>query len=115
MSPQFEAPRVEDIRALGLEVESSEEPWVVTVRSWAKDGSCVQLAWDEVAGSASIRWIDGQNERLTLERETVQKVSIQAEGGVVRFRVWSRSEGVNGKLHLDIADTVSVRDTQLRT
>lgn len=114
MSAQLEVPRLDDLGELGLAIEPSEQPGVVSLTAWADDGSSVTLTWDEIAGSASIRWLDGDDERLVLERETASKISVREEGGGVHLRVWSRSEGLHGELVVRVGEGVSVRDVLLR-
>lgn len=82
--------------------------------AWAGDGGAVTLTWDEIAGSASVRWVDGSQERLVLERESASKISVRAEGGCVQFRVWSRWQGLGGELVVQVGAGVSVRDSLLR-
>ncbi len=115
MSAQLEVPRLDDLRDLPIEIEPSDQAGVVSLTAWANDGGSVTLTWDEIAGSARIRWIDGDSERLVLERETVSKISVRDVGGSVRFRVWSRSHGLGGELVVDVGERVSVRDALLRT
>jgi hypothetical protein len=114
MSTGLEVPTIDDMTDLGVVVELSDQPGVVSVTAWAKDGSSVVLTWDEVACSASIRWLHGHEERLVLERETVVKISVDHEGGIVEFRVWSRSEGLAGELMVRLAGHVSMHDAMLR-
>ena len=83
--------------------------------AWANDGSAVELAWDEIAGSASIRWVNGDELRLALERETASKISVREESGRIEFRVCSRCEGLGGLLTVQVGEHVAVHDTLLRT
>jgi len=115
MAVRPEVPRIEDLSDLGVVVELSEQPGVVSVTSWAGDGSSVTLTWDEIAGSACVRWVDDGEERLVLERETLSKVSVSEEHGRVHYRVWCRSEGLGGDLFVRIGEQVFVRDSLLRT
>ncbi len=96
-------------------IQPSDEPGVVSLTAWANDGNSVTLTWDEVAGSASIRWLDGDKERLVLEREAASKISVRDADGSVQFCVWSRSEGMVGELVVGVGEQVSVRDALLRT
>jgi hypothetical protein len=114
MSAQLEVPRLEDLSDLGIAVDPSDQPGVVSLVAWANDGSTVTLTWDEIAGSASVRWLDGDVVRLALERETPVKISVRDERGVIEFRVWSRWEGLGGELFVQVGEHVAVRDTLLR-
>lgn len=114
MAAQIEVPRLDDLSDVGVLVEASEQPGVASVTAWAGDGSSVTCTWDEIAGSATIRCIDGDAERFVLERETVSKVSVLSDRGGVQFRVWSRSEGVGGELLVQVGQRVTVRDALLR-
>ncbi|MET4622969.1 hypothetical protein ABIE18_004449 [Arthrobacter sp. 2762] len=115
MSAQLEVPQLEDLNDLGIVIEPSSQPWVVSVMAWANDGSAVELTWDEIAGSASIRWVNGDELRLALERETASKISVREESGRIEFRVWSRCEGLGGLLTVQVGEHVTVHDTLLRT
>lgn len=115
MSAQLEVPRLEDLSDVGVGVEPSDQPGVVSLVAWANDGSTVTLTWDEIAGSASIRWLYGDEERLVLERETPVKVSVRDERGVIEFHVWSRWEGMAGELIVRVSEHVAVHDTLLCT
>ncbi len=114
MSAQLEVPRLEDLSDVGVVIETSDQPWVVSLVAWANDGSTVTLTWDEIAGSASIRWLYGDEVRLVLERETPVKVSVRDERGVIEFHVWSCWEGMAGELIVRVGEHVSVHDTLLR-
>lgn len=114
MSAQLEVPRLDDLSDLDVAIELSEEPGVVSLTAWADDGSRVTLTWDEIAGSTSIRWSDGDRERLVLERETASKVSVRKDGGGVQFRIWSTCLGLSGELVVRVGERVSVRDVLLR-
>lgn len=114
MPAQIEVPRLDDLSDLGVAIEASEQPGVASVTAWAADGSSVTCTWDEIAGSATIRCIDGDEERLVLERETVSKVSVRSDRGGVQFLVWSRSEGVGGELLVQVGERVTLRDAVLR-
>ncbi|AMB42059.1 hypothetical protein IG195_08815 [Arthrobacter sp. TES] len=113
MSAPLEVPRLEDLSDVGVGIETSDQPWVVDLLAWANDGSTVTLTLDEIAGSASIRWIHGDEVRLVLERETV-KVSVRGERGVIEFHVWSRWGGMAGELIVRVGEHASVHDTLLR-
>ncbi|WP_291379381.1 hypothetical protein [Demequina sp.] len=114
MSVRLEVPDLDDLSDLGVAIEPSEQPGVVSLTAWAGDGSSVTLTWDEIAGSASIRWVDGDHERLVLERETASKISVRADGASLQFHVWSRSQGLGGELVVRVGEGVSVRDVLLR-
>jgi hypothetical protein len=114
MSGQFEVPHLDDLSDLAVAIEPSEQPGVVSLTAWAGDGSSVTLTWDEIAGSVSVRWVEGDQERLVLERETASKVSVRAEGASLQFHVWSYSQDLGGKLVVRIGEGVSVRDVLLR-
>lgn len=114
MSAQLEVPRLGDLSGLGIAVEPSDQSGVVSLVARANDGCTVTLTWDEIAGSVSIRWLDGAVVRLAVERETPVKISVRDERGVIEFRVWSRWEGLGGELVVQVGEHVSVRDTLLR-
>ncbi|WP_219105896.1 hypothetical protein [Austwickia sp. TVS 96-490-7B] len=114
MPDQVEVPQLDDLSELGVVVEVSEEPGVASVTAWAKDGSSVTCTWNEIAGSATIRCIDGDEEWLDLYREAVSKVSVRSHRGGVQFLVWSRSEGVGGELLVQVGERVMMRDVVLR-
>ncbi|QZN84584.1 DUF6188 family protein [Cellulomonas sp. C5510] len=114
MRARLEVSHLDDVRELGVMVESSEQPGVASSTAWAGDGDAVTLTWDEIAGAASVRWLDGDQEGLVLEREAASKISVRAEGGCVQFRVWSRSQDLGGELVVRVGAGVSVRDALLR-
>lgn len=114
MSAHLEVPRLNDLSDLGIVIEPSEQPGVVSLTAWAGDGGSVTLTWDEIAGSVSIRWVDADQERLVLEREAASKISVRTEGGSVQFHVWSRSQGMGGELLVRVGESVSIRDVLLR-
>lgn len=115
MSARLEVPDLDDLRGLGIAIEPAEQDGVVSLIARANDGSSVKVTWDEIAGSISVRWLEGDDERLVLERETVSRISVRAEAGSVHFRVWSRSEGLRGELAISVGELVSVNDVLLRT
>ena len=115
MSAQLEVPRLEDLNDLGIAIEPFSQPWVVSVIAWANDGSTVKLNWDGIAGSASVRWLNGDEVRLALWREAPVKISVRDECGVIEFRVWSHWEGLAGQLIVTVGEHVTVHDTLLHT
>lgn len=115
MSAQLEVPRLEDLNDLGIVIEPSSQSWVVSVIARANDGSTVKVTWDEIAESASVRWLNGDEVRLALERETASKISVRDEHGGMVFRVWTRCEGLDGLLTVQVGEHVTVHDTLLRT
>lgn len=115
MSVFLEVPDLDDLSDLGIVIEPSESCGVVSLTAWASDGSSVTLTWDEIAGSASVRWVDGDDERLVIEQETASKISVRNEQGCVQFRIWSSSEGLRGVLLVQVGQHVSVRGALLRT
>jgi hypothetical protein len=114
MSARLEVPRLDDLSDLDIVIEQPGQPGVVSLTSWANDGSSVILTWDEIAGSVSVRWSDGDSERLLLERESVSKISVRDEHGSIKFRVWSYWEGLGGELIVGIGEHILVRDKLLR-
>ncbi len=110
----MEVPRLSDLEGLPVEVVSSDEPGVVSLTSWANDGSIVTLTWDETAGSVHVRWTEADEERLVLERETVSKVSVREDHGRIEFWIWSDAGGVVGQLLVRVGDHVGVSDALLR-
>lgn len=110
----LEVPRLEDLRDFSIVIEELDEPGVVSIKAWAGDGDTVTLTWDEVACSAHIRWLDGEGERLVLERETASKVSVRDDQGSIQFRVWTRSNGLASELVVHVGARVSVQDAMLR-
>lgn len=114
MSARLEVPHLEDLRDLGLVIEPSEQSGVVSLTARAVDGGAVTLTWDEIAASASVRWVDGDQERLVLEREAASKIAVHADGACVQFHVWSRSQDLGGELVVRVGAGVYVRDALLR-
>ncbi|MFD7077075.1 hypothetical protein ACFV9G_22895 [Nocardioides sp. NPDC059952] len=110
-----EVPQIADLGGLPVEVVSLESPGVVAVTAWANDGDTVTLTWDEIAGSASVRWIAGEETRLSLERELLSKISVREEAaGRVEFWIWSESPELGGQLIVRVGVRVSVEDALLR-
>lgn len=72
---QLEVPQRDDVRDLGIEWTTLEQPWIVAVSVSANDGSVVTLTWDEIASSVQVRWSHGLKDRLVLEREAATRVS----------------------------------------
>lgn len=114
MSALMEVPRLSDLDGLPVEIVSSEEPGVVSVTSWANDGSVVTLTWDETAGSVHVRWAEADEERLVLEREMASKVSVREDRGRIEFWIWSDAGGLGGQLVVRVGDHVGVSDALLR-
>lgn len=115
MGARLEVPSLDDLAALGVLAESSDDGTVVSVTTWAGDGDLLILTWDEIANSASVRWSQGGQERLALEREMVSRISVRSDGGEVQFRVWSRCQHLSGALVVKAGARVTVRDAVLRT
>lgn len=110
----LEVPHAEDLEGLDVELTYADTPGVASVTANAIDGSVVTLTWDVIAGSVSVCWLISGVERLNIERETASKISIHDRGDGVDLRVWSRSEGVVGKLVIEVSGSVRVTDTTLR-
>ncbi len=115
MNARFEVPQLDDLVGVGIAIEPSQQPGVVTLVASANDGDTVALTWDEIAGSVTCRWLDREEECLVLYRETASKVSVRDDHGSVQFRVWSRFEGLDGTLVVQVGEHVSLHDTLLRT
>jgi hypothetical protein len=113
MNAQLEVPELADLAGLPVDVVS-DSAGVVSVTTWANDGDVVTLSWDEIAGSVNIRWLEGDVERLVLERETVSKVSIREEQSQVQFWIWSDAAGLGGQLVVRVGERVMVSDAILR-
>ena len=114
MGAPLEVPTLEDLTNLGLDVETAEEPWIVSVSAVAKDGDKVVVTWDEISGSVHVRWINTDETRLVLERDIVTKVSIQSNRDALEFRIWSRSADVTGELTVCVGAHVACHDALLR-
>jgi hypothetical protein len=114
MSAQLEVPQLDDLADLGIMVERPDSPGVASVAAISGDGGSVTLTWDEIAGSVSVRWLEGDRERLVLERETASRVAVRGLSSGVQFRVWSESDGVRGELVVSVGERVSVQDSLLR-
>lgn len=110
----MEVPRTADLEGLSVAVEPLGDPGIVAVTAWANDGAVATLTWDELASAIRVRWIEGENMRLSLEREFVARLSIREERGAVEFWIWSESEGLGGQLVVRIGDQVTVSDVILR-
>ena len=110
----LEAPRISDLDGLPVEVVAADEPGVVSVTTWANDGSVVTLTWDEMAGSVHLRWTDADEERLVVERESASRVSVRENHGQIEFWVWSDAGGLGGQLVVRVAEHVCVSDALLR-
>lgn len=115
MNAPLDVPHTADLAALPVEVAVSAAPGVVSVTALANDGAVVTLTWDEIAASVSIRWAEGEAERLVLERESASKVSVRDERGAIEFHIWSEVEGLAGQLVVRVGDHVHVADTILRS
>lgn len=113
MTGALEVPRVDELEALGFEVASGDEPWVVTVTAMAGDGSVLMVAWDEVAYAATVRLMD-EVERCVIERESVVKVAFDEDGDDIVCVVTCRGEGLVGSLFIRIGSHVLIRDSLLR-
>lgn len=72
------------------------------------------MTWDEIACSVSVRWQEGDEDRLILERETASKVSVREEQGRIEFWIWSDADGLGGELVVRVGDRVNVSDALLR-
>lgn len=114
MSAPMDVPRLADLHGLPIDVVPSEEPGVVSVTSWANDGSVVTLTWDETAASVHVRWMEVDEVRLVVEREMVSKVSIRHDRGEIEFWVWLDAGGLGGQLVVRVGDRVGVVDALLR-
>jgi hypothetical protein len=114
MSALLEVPQLSDLDGLPVEVVTSDEPGVVSVTSWANDGSVVTFTWDEIAGSVHVRWTEADEERLLVERESASKVSVRENRGQIEFWVWSDAGGLGGQLVVRVGDHVGVSDVVLR-
>lgn len=114
MSALMEVPRLSDLDGLPVETVPAEEPGVVSVTSWANDGSVVTLTWDESGGSVQVRWTQTEEVRLLVEREAVSKISVREKRGGIEFWVWVDGEGIGGQLVVRVGDHVDVSDALLR-
>jgi len=85
----LEAPPIAEIIHLPVELVPVEGLGVVSVRAHSDDGDTVTLTWDEIAGSCTIWWRQGEVRRLRIDRELATKVSIREDHGAVEFRCWT--------------------------
>lgn len=114
MTP-MEAPRREDLDGLHMDVIEHEEPWVITVRTVAQDGSVLEVTWDEISARVSVRWLLNSGiDCLTIERESVKRVGIQQTTAGMRFEVATATEHLEGGLTLDVGASIYVKDVLLR-
>ena len=114
MSTPMEVPQVSDLGDLPVDVVSSHEVGVVSVTSWADDGSVVTLTWDETAGSVHVRWTEADEERLVVEREAVSKVSVREDHGRIEFWIWSDGGDLGGQMVIRVGGRVGFSDALLR-
>ena len=110
----LEVPPVAEIIHLPVELVPVEGDGVVSVRAYADDGDAVRLTWDVFACSCTIWWMQGDVQRLRIERELATKVSIREDHGAIEFWCWTRGEDFAGTLVVRLASCVTVSDTLLR-
>lgn len=107
---------VPDVSLLGnssIEVRSSGDPGVTHITSWANDGSVVVLSWDELACSAHVLCTVDGAERVSIERESASRISVDEDQGVVKFSVWCGVEGLVGRLVITVGESVTISDVLL--
>lgn len=110
----IEVPQLDDLAGLPVDVVPGDDPGVCSVTAWAGNGDDATVTWDELAGSAQIRWRSNGVVPLTISREAVSKVSVRNVGERVELHVWCRADGLGGELVVDIGQRVMVTDTLLR-
>lgn len=110
----LEVPPTDAMRQLPVDVVVPSPPGAISVTAWANDGDSVTLTWDEIAGSAHLRWLVGNRSQLVLERETVIKIAVREVATQIEFSVLSRSSDVGGELVVRTGDHVTVSDVILR-
>jgi hypothetical protein len=113
-SCRFEVPSAEALAGLPVEVLHHAEPWVVTIRSTAADGTTVDLTWDQVAASIALGIRREEVEIVRMERECVVCVRASASDEAVHFEIEMSVDGVGGVLGVDVGSSVLLRDTLLR-
>lgn len=110
----LEVPQIIDLSDLPVDVSPTDEPGVVAVTAYARNGDTATLVWDEFARSVTIRWMTAEVENVRLERELATKVSIIQNHGAIEFRAWLRASELAGQVFVRIADKVSISDAILR-
>jgi hypothetical protein len=114
MAARFEVPADEVLAGLPVEVAHHDEPWVTTVSSTADDGTVVDLTWDQVAASISVRVRRGEAELARFEREAIVLVRVFESNAGLHFEAELSVDAVGGVLGVDIGTTVTLRDVLLR-
>lgn len=108
----MESPYLTDLYSV-VETPDPNEPGVTSLTAWAVDGSSVVLTWDEVANSAQILWIQGDEARVTIAREAVSKISVHEQDGRVEMRIWAGTDDWGGPLTVSVAERITISDALL--
>ena len=118
MIGRLQVPDLSDLEDLGIDVERGEEPWQVYLKVQAKDGSRVELSWDELTASVSVSLHEGEREILSIYREEIRSMPVNRNRGCLYFSVETYSErrkdaALAGTLLIEVGERVSVSDTLL--
>lgn len=114
MDYAFESPLVEDLIEIGLRVHLSDDNSSVSVTAWSRGGHAVTVAWDEVACSARVACSVEGRLVVTIERESVTKVSVSRIGTSINLRIRSSFGPMDGDLVVTVGEEIAVNDQILR-
>ncbi|MEM8926354.1 MAG: hypothetical protein AAGD35_22845 [Actinomycetota bacterium] len=114
MAPRLEVPDRDVLATMDVELITHDEPWLATVRAVAGDGLIAEVTWDQVAASATVTVLRGDQVLVRLERESMVSVRVLSSDAGVHFEAVLASGEVGGTLSIDIGPTVVVRDALLR-
>ena len=111
----IQLPDHDALSLLDVDVIQHDKPWISTVRHSNGSGSMVQITWDGVAGSVSIRLLEGEEEILSVEREGLDLLSIDQTGSELYLACEFGLGEHSGRLSLSHGGCFKFRDTVLQT
>ncbi|GAA2445395.1 hypothetical protein GCM10009857_06500 [Agromyces soli] len=110
----METPELSELAGLPIELRRGGEPWVTSVVARSSNGDEVRFTWDEIAAAVHVRWDSGSLCLLTLERESIAKVSVRQRGDEVLLEAVMRESDLEGTTVVVVGDRIAVTDSVLR-
>lgn len=114
MRKPVEAPRVEDLLELHLEVKTVDDEFdstQFTLESNHEDR--VLFSWDTVTGTSYVRWTREGRTVYVMTRELLQTVSVNPVAGGIEVNFWSAAQDLTSRLTVTVGDHVEIDDVLL--
>ena len=110
----MDCPSMDELYEISAVVErDSDEPWIVSVQTWASDETEVFIAWDPVVESVHIELKRGGTPFFVSEREVVGDIRVQKIDKVTQFIIHPHRSNFLERIVISIGTHVEVYDSSL--